>query len=71
LNDLKVTENCVKITGLARKLGHLEAEARKGKTLAFFIALSDIELAAKKAQERLNEIDYGPEFKAPEEQMGS
>ena len=71
MNDPTVNENCLKITGLARQLSHLQAEARKKKNLALFVAASDIELAARKIQERLNELDYGKDFEPPEEQMGN
>ncbi len=69
MNDLEVNESCLKITRLARNLSHLQAEASKKKNLALFIAASDIELAARKIQDRLNALDYPNGF--PEEQMGS
>lgn len=71
MNDLRLNEACVKIKKIARRLQELEAEAKAGKTLHLFIALSDIEQAARNGQWRLNELEYGSNFVPPEEQMGN
>jgi len=71
VNDIEVNENCLKIRNLGRKLAELQARSAKGRDLALFITLSDIEMAARRAQDRLNTIDHGSDFKPPVEMMGT
>lgn len=67
-NDLEVSEQCHLVKKLARELPHLLANMPHTE-MALFIALSDIERAANKAQNRLNDLVYGRDFK-PVELMG-
>lgn len=67
MNDREVGEQCSKIKALARKLDELQA---KGPEMDLFMALSDIQRAAEKAQWRLNDLMYGKGYKPPEELMG-
>lgn len=66
-NDIEVAEQCHKIQALARTLA---AVAANGQEMALFMALSDIQRAAEKAQWRLNDLLYGRGYKPAEEQMG-
>lgn len=68
MNDREVNEQCLKIINLARTLASLQAG---NKEMALFIALSDIQRAAEKAQWRLNDLLYGRDFKPPVEMMGT
>jgi len=68
MNDPEVCRDCLKIEQLARTLDELQAQ---NKEMALFIALSDIQRAAEKAQYRLNDLLYGRGYKPPPEQMGT
>ena len=52
MNDIYVNQRCLEVRQLAEQLPVL---MRDGKELALFMALSDIERAARQAQDRLNE----------------
>lgn len=69
-NDLEVSEQVAAVHRRARKLSHLLANLPHTE-MALFMALSDIERAANKAQMRLNDLMYGRGFKPPQEQMGT
>lgn len=68
-NDLEVSEQCHIAIKKARELNHLLANLPKTE-MALFMALSDIERAANRAQMKLNAIMYGSSYEPPEEQMG-
>lgn len=55
INDLMLNELCLKVRQNADKLPMMQREQMER---ALFIALSDIEMAAKKAQQRLNEMRF-------------
>jgi hypothetical protein len=63
-NDLKLAAEVVKIQALARQLNEPPSE------LALFILLSDIHMAAERAESRLNDLLYGRGYEPPQEQMG-
>ena len=67
-NDLEISEQCHVVKKLARKLDHLLANMPHTE-MALFMALSDIERAANKAENRLNDLMYGRDNK-PVEMMG-
>ena len=64
-NDLQLCEQTTRLRLLARRLNE------PGSEMALFEILSDMEIAAHKAQLRLNDLLYGRGFKPPEEQMGT
>lgn len=68
-NDLEISEQCHVVILVARKLNHLLANMPHTE-MQLFMALSDIERAANKAENRLNDLMYGRSFKPPVEQMG-
>lgn len=68
MNDLELSELLTKIH---LNDAVLSCYCRNNKEQALFNALSEIEIAARKAQERLNELRYGKGFVPPEEQMGT
>ena len=68
MNDAEICSLCLKVERLARTLDELQAQS---KEMALFMALSDIERAANKAQMRLNDLLYGRSFNPAEEQMGT
>ena len=53
MNDIEVSEHCVALRSIARKLSELQAGRSER---ALFIALSDIEKHARNAQDRLNRL---------------
>ena len=55
INDAEINQRCILIRRLAESTQVLQ---RDGKELALFLALSDIERAARDAQERLNEVRF-------------
>ncbi len=67
VTDLEVVTELVKIRGLSRKLCEITAS---GNEMQLFILLSDIERAANRAQNRMNDLLYGKGFKPPVEMMG-
>ena len=67
-NDLEISEQCHVVISVARKLNHLLANMPHTE-MALFMALSDIERAANKAENRLNDLMYGRDNK-PVEMMG-
>lgn len=56
MNDLKLTEYLIVIHAKHQLLDYYTAEGREAE---LFMALSDMESAAHKAQIRLNEIRWG------------
>lgn len=56
INDLILSEY---MTTVHAKGNELDRLCREGKEQALFKALSDIEVAARSAQERLNDLKYG------------
>lgn len=60
MNDDVVCEQSLKILGEA---GKLERYTREGREASLFMAYSDIERAARRAQDRLNELRYSKEKK--------
>jgi hypothetical protein len=56
INDLELNAELVKIHHKASSLNSL---TREGKEHALFMALSDLEMAAREAQCRLNKMKYG------------
>jgi len=57
-NDQALTDHLIQIH---RKQHILDYLTREGREHELFMALSDIEMAAHKAQKRLNELRYGGE----------
>lgn len=66
-NDLKISEL---ITQINLKSACLNTWFRDQKEHRLFTELMEIETAAKKAMERLNELRFGKGFVPPEELMG-
>ena len=57
MNDLQLNELCLRIRQNADKLPELQREQMER---ILFLTLSDIELASRKAQDRLNSLKYEP-----------
>ena len=55
INDLTINEKCLRIRQLADSLS---LSMRDGRELSLFVALSDIERAARDAQWRLNDLRH-------------
>lgn len=68
INDLRLSEL---LTQIHLNDAVLSTFCRNGKEQALFNALMKIEEAARKGQERLNEMKYGKDFVPPQELMGS
>ena len=67
LNDIELTTLLCK---MRRFQGHIERQHRDGLEGALFLSLMEIEEAARKAQDRLNELKYGKDYQ-PVEMMGT
>jgi hypothetical protein len=67
INDLKLSEL---ITQINLKAACLNTWCREGKEQTLFNEVMQIETAARRTLERLNEMKYGNGYKPPEEQMG-
>lgn len=68
INDLRLSEL---ITQINLKAACLNTWCRDAKEQRLFTELMEIETLARKAQERLNEMRYGKDFKPPVEMMGT
>jgi hypothetical protein len=68
INDLRLSELLTKIH---LNDACLSTFCRNNKEQALFNALMEIEEAARKGQERLNELKYGKDFVPPVEMMGT
>ncbi len=68
INDLELSECMTKIK---LKAACLNTWCANSKEKALFNELMEIESAARRAQERLNEMKYGKDFAPPVEQMGT
>ncbi len=68
LNDTELTNQLCKLNRFQR---YIERQHRDQLEGALFLSLMEIEQAARRAQERLNELRYGDDFVPPEEQMGT
>ena len=66
-NDLQLTACILEIN---RWKAHLERQQREKMESALFLSLMQLETAARKAQDRLNEMRYGKDFVFVE-QMGT
>ena len=67
-NDLELTTYIME----AHKWhGHLSRQTRDKLDGALFLTAMQLETAARKIQERLNELRYGKDFVPPVEQMGT
>lgn len=68
INDIELAAFIIQIQKNSRSLTTLESG---GHEMALFMALSDIQRAAEKAQWRLNDLLYGRGYKPPVEMMGN
>ena len=68
INDLALSRL---ITQIKLKSACLQTWCANGKEQRLFTELMEIETAARQAQERLNRMKYGENFKPPMEQMGT
>lgn len=68
-NDLELAKYVSKVRELSRTLNHLQANLPHTE-MQLFMTLSDIERASNKAQQRLNDLMYGKDYK-PVELMGT
>ena len=66
-NDLELTTY---IRQVHRHSGIIDRQARDKDEEALFLTAMQLETAARKMQERMNEMRYGKEYQPPEEQMG-
>ena len=67
-NDLELTTY---IRQVHRHSGIIDRQTRDKDEEALFRTAMQLETAARKMQERMNEMRYGKDFQPPEEQMGN
>lgn len=66
-NDLELTTY---IREVHRHNSVIDRQARDRDEESLFLTAMQLETAARKMQERMNEMRYGKDYQPPEEQMG-